>query len=76
MGDAYATTSGLNVQRAKIGIVFSTSIMAGTITAFCGPIGFVGLAVPHIARMMFKSANHQLLIPACALLRCSGLRLV
>jgi iron complex transport system permease protein len=68
MGDAYATTSGLNVQSAKIGIVFSTSIMAGTITAFCGPIGFVGLAVPHIARMMFKSANHLLLIPACALL--------
>lgn len=68
LGDAYATTSGLDVQKAKMGIVFSTSIMAGTITAFCGPIGFVGLAVPHLARMLFKSADHKLLIPACALL--------
>jgi len=68
MGEAYATTSGLNVKQAKIGIVFSTSIMAGTVTAFCGPIGFVGLAVPHLARLLFQSADHKMLIPACALL--------
>jgi len=68
LGDTYATTSGLNVQRAKVLIVLCTSILAGSITAFCGPIGFVGLAVPHLARAIFKSADHRLLTPACALL--------
>lgn len=68
LGDTYATTSGLNVQRAKVLIVLCTSIQAGSITAFCGPIGFVGLAVPHIARTVFKSADHRILTPACAIM--------
>lgn len=68
LGDTYATTSGLNVQRAKVLIVLCTSILAGSITAFCGPIGFVGLAVPHIARTVFKSADHRILTPACAII--------
>ncbi len=67
LGDTYATSLGLNIRRSKVWIVFCTSILAGSITAFCGPIGFVGLAVPHLARSIFKTANHQVLTPACAL---------
>lgn len=68
LGDTYAASSGLNIRPAKIMIVFCTSILAGCITAFCGPIGFVGLAVPHVARPLFKTADHKVLIPACILL--------
>jgi iron complex transport system permease protein len=68
LGDTYATSSGLNIRSAKILIVLCTSILAGSITAFCGPIGFVGLAVPHLARSIFKTADHKLLTPACAVL--------
>lgn len=68
LGDTYATSSGLNIRRAKLLIVLCTSILAGSVTAFCGPIGFVGLAVPHIARSVFKTSDHKLLIPACVLL--------
>ncbi len=68
LGDTYAVSSGLNIRQAKILIVFCTSILAGSVTAFCGPIGFVGLAVPHIARSMFKTADHKILIPACVLM--------
>lgn len=67
LGDTYASSLGLPITRAKILIVFCTSLLAGSITAFCGPIGFVGLAVPHIVRAVFKTANHQVLTPACAL---------
>ncbi len=68
LGDTYASSLGLHVQRSKVWIVFCTSILAGSVTAFCGPIGFVGLAVPHLARSIFKSADHLVLTPACALL--------
>jgi iron complex transport system permease protein len=68
LGDIYAESLGQNVRAAKIMLVLCTSLLAGTITAFCGPIGFVGLAVPHIARAVFKTANHQWLTPACVLL--------
>jgi iron complex transport system permease protein len=68
LGDTYATSSGLNVQRTKVLIVLATSILAGSITAFCGPIGFVGLAVPHISRSLFKTADHKILIPASVLI--------
>ncbi|MFN8286235.1 MAG: iron ABC transporter permease [Chitinophagales bacterium] len=71
LGDTYAQSSGLNVRSAKLLIVLCTSILAGSITAFCGPIGFVGLAVPHLARALFKSADHKLLTPACAVLGAS-----
>ena len=68
LGDAYAISSGLNIRATKILVVLCTSILAGSITAFCGPIGFVGLAVPHVARALFKTANHRVLTPACLLL--------
>ena len=48
-------------------IFLSTVLLAGTVTAFCGPVGFVGLAVPHVARMLFRAADHRTLIPATAL---------
>ncbi len=68
LGDTYATSSGLNIRTAKVLIVFCTSILAGGITAFCGPVGFVGLAVPHLARAVFKTADHKILTPACVVL--------
>ena len=67
LGDNYARSMGLTVQRARIIIVVSTSLLAGSITAFCGPIGFIGIAVPHIARLLFNTARHQVLLPACCL---------
>ncbi len=68
LGDTYATSSGLNIRSSKLLIVLCTSILAGSITAFCGPIGFVGLAVPHLARAVFKTSDHKTLIPACAVI--------
>lgn len=67
LGDTYATSSGLNIKSAKVLIVLCTSILAGSVTAFCGPVGFVGLAVPHLARAVFKTADHKILTPACAI---------
>ena len=67
LGEQYARTMGLNVRRSRYLIFFSTTLLAGTVTAFCGPIGFVGLAIPHIARMLFSNADHRILLPACAL---------
>jgi iron complex transport system permease protein len=68
LGDNYAITSGLNLFRTRSLIFLSTGLLTGTVTAFCGPIGFIGIIVPHLARMVFKSANHKLLIPGSALI--------
>ena len=68
LGDTYAISSGLNIRATKILIVLCTSLLAGSITAFCGPIGFVGLAVPHLARATFKTSDHKILTPACVLI--------
>lgn len=68
LGDNYARSMGLTVKRARILIIGSTSILAGGITAFCGPIGFIGIAVPHLARALFNTSNHRILIPACCLI--------
>jgi iron complex transport system permease protein len=65
LGDTYAVSSGLNIRPAKMMIVFCTSLLAGSITSFCGPIGFVGLAVPHLSRSLFKTADHKILTPVC-----------
>ena len=67
LGENYARTMGLNVQRTRTLIFFSTVLLAGTVTAFCGPVGFIGLAVPHLARMLFASADHRVLMPASML---------
>ena len=66
-GERYAASMGLNISRSRSLILTSTTLLAGTITAFCGPIGFVGIAVPHIARMIFRSADHRTLLPATIL---------
>ena len=67
LGEQYARTMGLNVRCSRYLIFLSTTLLAGTVTAFCGPIGFVGLAIPHIARMLFSNADHRVLLPATAL---------
>ena len=66
-GERYAASMGLNIGRSRNLILTSTTLLAGTITAFCGPVGFVGIAVPHIARMLFRSADHRTLLPATIL---------
>jgi iron complex transport system permease protein len=68
LGENYARSMGLTVQRARLIIVCSTSLLAGSITAFCGPIGFIGIAVPHLARSLFNTASHRILMPACCLI--------
>ena len=67
LGENYARTMGLNVQRTRTLVFLSTVLLAGTVTAFCGPVGFIGLAVPHLARMIFASADHRILMPASML---------
>lgn len=68
LGEDYAESMGLNLKRARMLIIINTSLLAGTITAFCGPIAFIGLAIPHIARMLFNTGNHLLLTPLVILL--------
>ncbi len=68
LGETYARSSGLPVLKIRALIFFITSILTGSITAFCGPIGFVGLVVPHIARMLFGTSDHKILIPVSVLL--------
>ena len=67
LGENYARTMGLNVQRTRTRVFLSTVLLAGTVTAFCGPVVFIGLAVPHLARMIFTSADHRILMPASML---------
>ena len=61
LGENYAKSMGLNYSKARLIIIFATSILAGSITAFAGPIAFVGLAVPHIAKLTFQTRNHRVL---------------
>ena len=67
LGEGYARTMGLNIRRTRSLILLSTTLLAGTVTAFCGPIGFIGLAIPHVARILFCDADHRTLLPAAAL---------
>ena len=55
---------GLNLKRSRFIIIVATSLLAGTITAFAGPIAFIGLAIPHLTRQIFKTSNHKILLPA------------
>jgi iron complex transport system permease protein len=68
LGENYARSMGVTTQRARVIIICSTSLLAGSITAFCGPIGFIGIAVPQMARSIFATSNHRILIPACCLI--------
>jgi iron complex transport system permease protein len=68
LGETYARSMGLDVRRARWAIILSAAVLAGAITAFCGPIGFLGIAVPHLARSLFNTSDHRVLVPACTLL--------
>jgi iron complex transport system permease protein len=68
LGENYARSLGLRVRRSRTLIILSTSLLAGSITAFCGPIGFVGIAVPHLTRALLGTADHRLLLPGACLL--------
>lgn len=61
LGENYARSLGLNFKKARLIIIFATSILAGSITAYAGPIAFIGLAVPHIAKLIFKTSDHSVL---------------
>jgi iron complex transport system permease protein len=67
LGERYARSMGLPVSRVRFWIVVSASVLAGTVTAFCGPIGFLGVAVPHLCRSLFGTSDHRVLVPAVAL---------
>ena len=66
-GEEYALTMGLNVSRTRAVIYTSTVLLAGGVTAFCGPIGFIGLAMPHVARLIVADSDHRVLMPAAVL---------
>ena len=76
LGEDYARGLGIPITRTRLYIVLATGLLAGGITAFCGPIAFIGVAVPHLARRVFKTSNHRITIPgsammgACLLLVC------
>ena len=85
MGENYARSLGGQLKRTTLGIIITTSILAGAITAFAGPIAFIGLAVPHITRQWITSSDHKVLIPAvllfgsiigCFLIILAGLSIV
>jgi len=64
LGENYAKSLGLNIKQSRLIIVIATSLLAGTITAFAGPIAFIGLAIPHLTRQIFNTSNHKILLPA------------
>ena len=67
LGENYARTMGLNIKRSRTFIFVSTALLTGTVTAFCGPVGFIGLAVPHVTRLLFNNADHRILVPGTML---------
>ena len=82
LGEMYAANLGIRIKRTRIVILLCTGVLTATTTAFCGPISFVGLAVPHIARLMLGSSNHKMLVPvtmltgSCVALLCNMLMVV
>lgn len=71
LGENYARALGIPIQQTRFLIVIVTGLLAGSITAFAGPIAFVGIAIPHIARGLFRTSSHRILLPACILLGAS-----
>jgi iron complex transport system permease protein len=68
LGEGYARSLGMNVSLTRVAIVGATALLAGTVTAFCGPIGFVGIAVPHLCRSLFNTSDHRMLVPGTILM--------
>lgn len=71
LGWSYARSLGVPVQSTRFLLLASSSLLAGSVTAYCGPIAFLGLAVPHLCRGLFRTADHRILIPSCILLGAS-----
>ena len=67
LGDYYASNLGLNLKRARLWVISSSGILVAIVTAYCGPIMFIGLAVPHLCRALFRSSDHRILMPATML---------
>lgn len=67
LGEKYASNLGVNVPAARIHVLLCTGLMTAVVTAFCGPVSFIGLAVPHIARLLLGTSDHRALVPATAL---------
>jgi iron complex transport system permease protein len=68
LGERYAESMGVNIYQLRWAMIISTGILAGSATAFCGPVAFIGIAVPHLARMAFQTGDHRVLFPASALI--------
>ncbi|MGB3907521.1 MAG: iron ABC transporter permease [Methanomethylovorans sp.] len=68
LGEGYAMSMGMNFKRIRIAIIITTALLAGAVTAFCGPIAFLGVAVPHLCRGVFVTADHRILVPACIII--------
>lgn len=68
LGEGYARSMGVNLRRARGRVLVSTALLAGVTTAFCGPVGFIGLAIPHLARVAFGTADHRVLVPGVCLM--------
>ena len=64
LGDRYAANLGLNIRRARLLVIVSSGVLVAIVTAYCGPIMFIGLAVPHLARAIFRTSDHRVLMPA------------
>ena len=67
LGDRYAANLGLNIRRARLLVILCAGVLVAIVTAYCGPIMFIGLAVPHLARALFRTSDHRMLIPATML---------
>ena len=68
LGENYAKSLGIDIKKTRLLVIFATSIFAGSITAFAGPIAFIGLAVPHLAKLLFQTSNHKTLVFASILI--------
>ena len=68
LGDLYATSLGTNIKKERLVLICLTGALVGVSTAYCGPIAFIGIAVPHLCRILFKTAIHRFLLPACILI--------
>lgn len=75
LGDAYARNLGLNIRQARLWVIGCSGILVAIVTAYCGPIAFLGLAVPHLCRNIFRTSDHRVLLPA-SLLTGSALALI
>lgn len=68
LGDSYARSMGVNVRRVRFWIIVGSAVLAGTVTAYCGPVAFLGIAVPHLCRLLLKTSDHRELLPAVVLM--------